>query len=62
MDEDYEDYLDAIIENSRTYCELCGKRAHKDCEHPKNGYCQQFRLQAERDKKEFNMHQPINKA
>ena len=60
MDEDYEEYLDAIIDNRRTYCDLCNKHASDNCQHPKNGYCQQFRLQAEKDAKEFNVHQSIN--
>ena len=51
----FEEYLDAIIESRRTYCDLCNKHAHQECEHPKNGYCKQFRLQAEKDQKEFNM-------
>lgn len=51
-----DDYIDAIIENRRTFCDLCLKKASNNCEHPKNGYCKQFLLQAEKDKKEFNMH------
>lgn len=38
-------------------CELCDHHP-KDwdtCEHPKNGYCALFRLQAAKDMVEFNM-------
>lgn len=56
MTSDYDDYLDAIIENRRKWCDLCNKRASDNCPHPKNGYCKAFRLQAEKDGKEFNVH------
>jgi hypothetical protein len=58
MDSDYEEYLDAIISHreKHPWCEVCDKCVKFDtCDHPKNGYCALFRLQAKKDSKEFNM-------
>jgi len=39
------------------WCKVCTKNVCKSstCEHPKNGYCELFRMQAAKDAKEFNM-------
>jgi recombinational DNA repair protein RecR len=58
---DYEDYLDAIIDNrnNNRLCEVCDKYVKvnecQSCDHAKNGYCVLFRVQAEKDALEFNM-------
>jgi len=43
-------------------CEVCQeqKMDGDTCDHPKNGYCQLFRLQAIEDKFMVNMHKPKN--
>lgn len=61
MTEDYEDYLDAIIDaRKRTrLCDVCGKfikiNECQSCDHSKNGYCVLFRVQAEKDALIVNM-------
>lgn len=67
MTEDYDDYLDAIIDARKrnVLCEVCGKfikvNECQTCEHSKNGYCVLFLVQAEKDALAVNMHKPINK-
>lgn len=44
-------------------CEVCGNHLIKweICGSEKNGYCALFRLQADKDKVSYNMHDKINK-
>lgn len=44
-------------------CGVCGKHicVISTCEHPKNGYCALFRLQAANDMTRFNMRKGVNK-
>lgn len=40
-------------------CQVCDRlinNVNASCEHFKNGYCQIFLFQAEKDQQEFNMH------
>lgn len=63
-DEDEEDDIYSAVADYRKnhpWCEVCDKCVKFDtCEHPKNGYCALFRLQAAKDMIEFNMRKPIN--
>lgn len=54
---DDEDLYSAVAQfrQDHPWCDICWKAAHDNCPHPKNGYCAQFRLIAESDRKEVNM-------
>lgn len=56
FDED-EDIYDAVIQfrKNHPYCNLCNKVVSDNCEHPKNGYCENFRQTAKIDAERVNM-------
>lgn len=59
---DDDDLVGAVIafREAHPWCEVCDKCVKFDtCDHPKNGYCALFRLQAAKDAIEFNMSKQI---
>jgi hypothetical protein len=61
---DDEDLYDAVIDfrKNHPWCEVCDKCVKfESCDHPKNGYCSLFRIQAEKDKVSYNMHEKSEK-